>query len=40
VRTDDTWTFAPRGSLSLSPGDELFVVGAPDALVAFSEVAA
>jgi hypothetical protein len=40
VRTDDTWTFAPRGSLSLSSGDELFVVGAPDALSTFAGVVA
>jgi len=38
VRTEDTWTFAPRGSLSLSPGDELFVVGTSDALSAFAGV--
>jgi len=34
------WTCSPRASESLSAGDELFVVGRPDALAAFAEAAA
>jgi hypothetical protein len=36
---DRQWAFSPRGDVSLSAGDELFVVGAPDSLRAFVEVA-
>lgn len=35
----DGWQIAPRGSQSLSAGDELFVVGRRDALDRFEEVA-
>jgi hypothetical protein len=36
VRRSEGWTFAPRGSTALSPGDELFAVGATAALDAFA----
>jgi hypothetical protein len=36
VRRSEGWTFAPRGSMALSPGDELFAVGATGALDAFA----
>ncbi|EMA67720.1 TrkA-C domain protein [Halorubrum aidingense JCM 13560] len=36
----ESWTIAPRGSQSLSAGDDLFVVGSRDALDRFAEVAA
>jgi hypothetical protein len=36
VRTADEWQFAPSGTTTLSPGDELFAVGMPDALDRFS----
>jgi hypothetical protein len=35
VRGPGGWTFAPRGSATLAPGDELFVVGTREALDAF-----
>jgi len=35
----ETWTIAPKGSQALSAGDDLFVVGSPDALDRFAEVA-
>ncbi|WP_224334139.1 potassium channel family protein [Haloprofundus halobius] len=35
----DRWRFAPRGDTQLAAGDELFVVGTPAALSAFTEVA-
>jgi hypothetical protein len=37
---DDRWRIAPRGSTTLTAGQELFVVGARDALTAFEEAAA
>ncbi|MEF8882390.1 MAG: TrkA C-terminal domain-containing protein [Halapricum sp.] len=37
VRTADEWQFAPPGTTTLSPGDELFAVGVPDALDRFAE---
>jgi hypothetical protein len=40
ARTDDRWQFAPRGTLALAAGDELFAVGTTDALAAFSEAVA
>ncbi|NHN41146.1 potassium transporter TrkA [Halorubellus sp. JP-L1] len=38
--SDRRWAFSPTGSVALSAGDELFVVGRPDALAAFVEAAA
>ncbi len=35
ARTGDGWTFAPDGTTTLGDGDELFAVGARDALDAF-----
>jgi hypothetical protein len=40
VRHDGRWQFSPRGSQSLAAGDELFVVGAPDAIETFQEAVA
>jgi hypothetical protein len=40
VRRPDGWTFAPRGSTELAPGDELFAVGTREALDAFEGVSA
>lgn len=40
VRTAEGWRFAPRGSTTLSDGDELFAVGGRDALEQFSEAVA
>ena len=40
VKTDDGWQFAPAGSLSVSAGDEVFVVGTGDALARFEEAVA
>jgi hypothetical protein len=40
VRHDQRWRLAPRGDQSVAAGDELFVVGAPDRLASFQEVAA
>lgn len=40
ARTDDRWQFAPRGTLTLAAGDELFAVGTNDALAAFTEAVA
>lgn len=37
VRTANGWQFAPRGTMALSAGDELFAVGTGDALDRFSE---
>ncbi|MES3516489.1 MAG: TrkA C-terminal domain-containing protein [Natronomonas sp.] len=38
IRRTDGWTFAPRGSATVSPGDELYAVGTREALDAFEEV--
>jgi hypothetical protein len=40
VRHEGRWQFAPRGSQALAAGDDLFVVGRPDAVVAFREAVA
>jgi hypothetical protein len=40
VRHEGRWRFAPRGSQSLSAGDDLFVVGTRDAVAAFREAVA
>lgn len=37
---DDEWRIAPRGDTELTAGQELFVVGARDALTTFEEAAA
>jgi hypothetical protein len=39
VRHEGAWQITPRGSQPVSAGDELFVVGRPDGLAAFEEVA-
>jgi Trk K+ transport system NAD-binding subunit len=40
VKRPDGWEVAPRGSVELTAGDELFVVGKREALNAFEEVVA
>ena len=40
VRTASGWQFAPPGTTTLAPGDELFVVGTSPALDRFGEVVA
>jgi hypothetical protein len=40
VRHEGRWQFAPRGSQALAAGDDLFVVGKPDAVGAFREAVA
>nr|WP_321169871.1 TrkA C-terminal domain-containing protein [Salinigranum rubrum] len=40
LRHEGTWRVTPRGSQSVGAGDDLFVVGRPDALTAFAEVVA
>ncbi|QGX95962.1 potassium transporter TrkA [Haloplanus rallus] len=40
VRHEGDWRFAPRGSHPVAVGDDLFVVGKPDALAAFREAVA
>ncbi|WP_251342469.1 potassium channel family protein [Haloplanus halophilus] len=40
VRHEGRWQFAPRGSQALAAGDDLFVVGKLDAVVAFREAVA
>jgi len=39
VRRPDGWTLAPRGDTEIATGDELFVVGAREALDTLAEVA-
>ena len=40
LRHEGSWQVTPRGSQSVGAGDDLFVVGRPDALTAFAEVVA
>lgn len=40
VRHDGRWQFSPRGTQPLAAGDDLFVVGAPDAVETFQEAVA